>query len=59
MNQLKHKGDNTTHNRVLITTSDQATELAKRWNCTKVEVYRWLVQQATDGKIQPAQPEEE
>ena len=47
------KGDyaqDTTHNRVLIETSERANELARRWSTTKIEVYRYLVDLAFEGK---------
>lgn len=55
---LKQKGrspslENTTHNRVLNETSEAANQLAIRWGCTKLEVYRWLVKMAFEGKVIP------
>lgn len=43
--------EQTTHNRVLKETSERANELAQRWNTTKLEVYRWLVESAYNGEI--------
>lgn len=43
----------TTHNRVLNETSLGANQLAIRWDCSKLEVYRWLVKMALEGKAVP------
>lgn len=52
--ELKQKVSKpTTHNRVFTETSDKANQLAEKWNCSKVEVYRWLVEMALEGKIIP------
>lgn len=54
----RQKGDypsleHTTHNRVYKTTSDRANELARQWNTTKLEVYRYLVDMAIEKNLNP------
>ena len=41
----------TTHNRVYRVTSEKANEVAERWGTSKIELYRYLVELADEGKI--------
>lgn len=53
MIELNHhkESEPTTHNRVFTSTSISANQLAQRWNCSKQEVYRWLVEMALNNYI--------
>lgn len=50
LKQIVNKTSLTTHDRVLKETSLLATELAKKLNCTKLELYSWLVKWGVENE---------